>query len=80
MKNNLFYLVLFIIILAISRIIPHPPNFTPIIATSILGPLLLKSRLYGMMVPVLITDSDIYDLTGEIVDAKKLVAASRERG
>ncbi len=32
----------------------------------------------GMMVPVLITDSDIYDLTGEVVDARHLVQASRK--
>ena len=30
MKNKIFYLVFFGVILALSRIIPHPPNFTPI--------------------------------------------------
>ena len=50
--NSNFFSIAFVCSLALTRLIPHPPNFTPIIATSVLGPLLLKNRLYGMMVPV----------------------------
>ena len=52
MKNNFFYIVFFIIALAIYRLIPHPPNFTPILATAVMSPLLFKDRLYGMAIPV----------------------------
>ena len=52
MKDKFFYLVFFSLILAISRIIPHPPNFTPIIASAILAPLFIKDRWYGMVIPI----------------------------
>ena len=52
MRDKLFYLVFFSFILAISRIIPHPPNFTPIIASAILAPLFIKDRWYGMAIPI----------------------------
>ena len=52
MNSKIFYLVFFVLILALSRIIPHPPNFTPIIASAIFGPLILNDRLYGIAIPV----------------------------
>ena len=53
MKDKLFYLIFFGTILALSRIIPHPPNFTPIIASAIMAPLLVKDRLFGIAIPIL---------------------------
>ena len=52
MKNKLFYLIFFSLVLALSRIIPHPPNFTPILASSIMGPLLIKDRFFGAAIPI----------------------------
>ena len=52
MINKLFYLSFFILLLVLFRIIPHPPNFTPIIASSIMAPMMLNSRIYGMLIPV----------------------------
>ena len=52
MKEKIFYLVFFGVILALSRIIPHPPNFTPVLATAIMAPLLIKDRLTGMAIPI----------------------------
>ena len=52
MKDKIFYLVFFGLILALSRIIPHPPNFTPIIASAIMAPLLIKDRLFGIAIPI----------------------------
>jgi len=40
-------------ILALTRIIPHPPNFTPIIASAIMAPMLIKDRMFGMVIPIL---------------------------
>jgi len=52
MNNKIFYLLFFGVILALSRIIPHPPNFTPILASAIMSPLLVKDRWIGMAIPI----------------------------
>ena len=52
MNNKLFYLLFFGVILALSRIIPHPPNFTPILASAIMAPMLIKDRWFGMAIPI----------------------------
>ena len=52
MNNKFFYLFFFGIILALSRIIPHPPNFTPILASAIMAPMLIKDRWFGIAVPI----------------------------
>ena len=51
--DKLFYFIFFIIVLALSRIIPHPPNFTPIIASAIMAPILINNRIYGTLLPVI---------------------------
>ena len=53
MKDKIFYLVFFGLILALSRIIPHPPNFTPILASAIMAPMLIKDRWFGIAIPLL---------------------------
>jgi len=53
MSNNFFYLLFFVVILALSRIIPHPPNFTPILASAIMAPMLIKDRWFGIAIPIL---------------------------
>ena len=52
MKNNFFYIIFFIGVLAIYRLIPHPPNFAPILATAVMCPLLIKDRIYGIAIPI----------------------------
>ena len=52
MLNRLYYLLVFGIILALSRILPHPPNFTPIIASAIMAPLLIRDRWFGIAIPI----------------------------
>jgi len=52
MKDKFFFLFFFGIILALSRIIPHPPNFTPILASAIMAPMLIKDRWYGIAIPI----------------------------
>ena len=53
MTNKLYYLILFGLLLALARIIPHPPNFTPILASAIMAPLLIKDRFFGIAIPIL---------------------------
>ena len=38
--------------LAASRFVPHPPNFTPILASAIMAPMLIKDRWFGMAIPI----------------------------
>ena len=52
MSNRFFYLLFFGVILALSRIIPHPPNFTPILASAIMAPMLIKDRWFGIAIPI----------------------------
>ena len=52
MSNKIFYLVFFGMILALSRIIPHPSNFTPILASAIMAPMLIKDRWFGIAIPI----------------------------
>ena len=42
----------FIVGLAFIRLIPHPPNLTPILAFAIISPMLIKNRYEGMLIPV----------------------------
>jgi len=35
----------FVAVMALSRIIPHPPNFTPILAVAIFAPYIVKDKL-----------------------------------
>ena len=44
-----FYFVGFI---ALSRVIPHPPNFTPVIAIAVFMPYLTRSLYSAMLVPL----------------------------
>ena len=39
-------------LLAFSRLIPHPPNFTPILASAIMAPMLIKDRWFGIAIPI----------------------------
>ena len=52
MIDKIFYLIFFGILLAFFRLIPHPPNFTPIIASAIMAPLLIKDRMAGIAIPI----------------------------
>ena len=55
MKNEKVILITFVIIItALCRFLPHPPNFTPVIALGILSVTLFKSRLSQFGLPLLI--------------------------
>jgi hypothetical protein len=47
---RLFTLVAFIIMAALSRILPHPPNFTPIVALALFGSTYFSQRYVGLFV------------------------------
>lgn len=44
MVNKITWIVGFAVLLGISRILPHPPNFTPILAVAVFMPTLIKDQ------------------------------------
>tara|TARA_Y100000590_G_scaffold281495_1_gene316653 strand:+ start:59 stop:592 length:534 start_codon:yes stop_codon:yes gene_type:complete len=61
LKNSNNIAIVFIIFLAaVSRLLPHPPNFTPIMAIGFLGGLFLKNYRFVYAIPLLaMLSSDI---------------------
>lgn len=55
MKNQkyLFLAITTIIVLSLFRLIPHPPNFTPIFAISVFAGIKFKDNLFSYLVPIL---------------------------
>ena len=72
MKNHKYLLlaVTTIIILSLFRLIPHPPNFTPILAISVFAGIKFKDNLFSYLVPVfamLVSDAIIGFHSGMII-------------
>jgi len=53
MKKNILTFLFVLGILALGRLIPHPPNFTPILATAIYTPYIINDRWIAMSIPLL---------------------------
>ena len=53
MKKNILTFLFVLGILALGRLIPHPPNFTPILATAIFTPYIIKDKWIAMSIPLL---------------------------
>ena len=52
MKKKLLLIVLFIAIIFLGRILPHPYNFTPLIAVTLLSSYSLSNKLLAIMIPL----------------------------
>ena len=51
--NLLKSLLFFIVLIVLSRLIPHPPNFTPLIAGAVFLPFMLKDKVLVVGLPLL---------------------------
>ena len=51
--NLLKSLLFFIVLIVLSRLIPHPPNFTPLIAGAVFLPFMLKDKILVVGLPLL---------------------------
>jgi hypothetical protein len=49
-KNNIFNIITVLFILFLSRILPHPPNFTPILSVCILSYILFNDKILGLAI------------------------------
>ena len=52
--NYLKGIIFFILLLVLSRVVPHPPNFTPILAGIIFLPFIKKDFTFSMIVPIVV--------------------------
>jgi len=52
-KNQILIAIL-MLIAAFSRLIPHPPNFTPLTAIALFGGIYLSSKTLSYLVPIII--------------------------
>ena len=60
-KQKFVLFLYFIGLIALSRLIPHPPNFTPVIAMAVFMPYLSRDVYSAMLVPLLaMFVSDLY--------------------
>ena len=51
-KQKVVLFIYFVGLIALSRIIPHPPNFTPVIAIAVFMPYLTRNLYSAMLVPL----------------------------
>ena len=51
-KSNYYVIFGIIIALAIARLIPHPPNFTPILGMAVFSGAIISRRLIAYLIPL----------------------------
>lgn len=52
-KNNLIIATVFILIAAASRLLPHPPNFTPLGGMALFGAAYLGRKYWTLLIPLI---------------------------
>tara|TARA_B100000575_G_C22889289_1_gene517630 strand:- start:187 stop:744 length:558 start_codon:yes stop_codon:yes gene_type:complete len=53
-KNNFYFILGIILLASFSRLIPHYPNFTPVIAIALFGGRFFNDRVLAILLPLLI--------------------------
>ena len=51
-KNNIYLALGLVVLLALSRLIPHPPNFTPILGMAVFSGAIINMRFIAYLVPL----------------------------
>ena len=60
-KNSIYLALGLVALLALSRLIPHPPNFTPILGMAVFSGAIINKRFFAYLVPLLaMLLSDLY--------------------
>ena len=49
---NKYFILIIIVLAAVTRLIPHPPNFTPLIAMGLFGGAYIHSRSLAVLIPI----------------------------
>lgn len=53
MKKKLLLIILFIAVIFFGRVLPHPYNFTPLIAVTLLSSFAISNRMLALVVPLM---------------------------
>ena len=53
MKKKLLLIILFIAVIFFGRVLPHPYNFTPLIAVTLLSSFTISNRMLALVVPLM---------------------------
>ena len=60
-KNSIYLALGLVALLTLSRLIPHPPNFTPILGMAVFSGAIISKRFFAYLVPLLaMLLSDLY--------------------
>ena len=60
-KNSIYLALGLVFLLSLSRLIPHPPNFTPILGMAVFSGAIISKRIFAYLVPLLaMLLSDLY--------------------
>ncbi len=51
-KNNYYVIIGIIVLLAMARLLPHPPNFTPILGMAVFSGAIISRRLIAYLIPL----------------------------
>ena len=51
-KNNYYVIIGIIVLLAMARLLPHPPNFTPILGMAVFSGAIMSRRLIAYLIPL----------------------------
>ena len=61
MNKREFIVLAFVLLAVVVRLVPHPPNFTPITALALFGATTFRNRFLGTLLPLIaMAISDIY--------------------
>ena len=53
MKKKLLLIILFLAVIFFGRVLPHPYNFTPLIAVTLLSSYAISNRILALLVPLM---------------------------
>ena len=60
-RKSIYIVLCLVSLLALSRLIPHPPNFTPILGMAVFSGAILSKRLIAYLIPLIaMLLSDLY--------------------
>ena len=51
--SKLYFVIAIIVVAVLSRLVPHPPNFTPITAVALFSIINFKNKYLGLSIPII---------------------------
>ena len=61
MNKREYIIIAFVLMAVLIRLLPHPPNFTPIAAVALFGSTTFTNKWFGLLLPIIaMARSDLY--------------------